>query len=387
MRGKPKLFKLQDKHGNQKSDCWYIRYYDNGRSERISTRCKIGSQNHEATLALASFILEREQPTARQPEQLLIAQALRDYYEEKAQFSATKTNAKYHEARLINFFGNRFVSQITRSIIEKYIRECRAEKRSDGTTRRELAQLTAALNHAQAEGRLTNVPKIKMPPAPPPRERVLDAEEVQKLLDACTTSHIRNFVILMLNTGQRPSAVENLTWQQVDFERGILHFERDGKTQTNKRVRPLPMNEEITELLAKLKEEAQTDYVLEYNGNHAGCVKRAFARACEKAGLENVSRYTLRHTYGTHLYMQGVHEKTIADLMGHTSAKTTSKHYLKTNMDILRNTVNSTGLTAQKVRKPNKPSFLGMVKTRTRTGAAEVNRTPDPVITNDVLYH
>jgi len=381
MRGKPELVKLQDKHGNPKSDCWYIRYYADGRSQRRSTGYKIGSQNREATLYLASFILEREQPTTRQPEQLLIAQALRDYYEEKAQFSATKTNAKHHETRLINFFGNRFVSQITRSIIEKYIRECREAKRSDGTTRRELAQLNAALNHAQAEGRLTIVPKFKMPPAPPPRERVLDAVEVQKLLDACTTTHIRNFVILMLNTGQRPSAVENLKWQQVDFEKGILHFERDGKTQTNKRVRPLPMNEEITELLTKLKAEAQTDYVLEYKGNHAGCVKQAFARACEKAGLENVSRYTLRHTYGNYLYMQGVHEKTIADLMGHTSAKTTSKHYIKSNMDILRNTVNLTELTAQKVRKPFQEIILNTPLTYGETGAAEVNRTPDPVIT------
>ena len=387
MRGKPELIKLKDKSGNLKSDCWYIRYYAKGRSQRLSTGCKIGSQDHEATVALASFIIEREHPSVKEPEQLLIAQALHDYYEERAQFSATKANAKHHDARLKKYFSSRFVAQITRGLVDGYIRKCRDAGRSDGTTRRELAHLTAALNHAHAEGRLTHVPKFKLPAAPAPRERVLNSEEITKLLDACTTPHVRNFVILMLNTGQRPGAIENLRWEQVDFEERILHFEKDGKRQTNKRVRPLPMNDEIYTLLVELEESAETDFILEFNGQHAGCVKRAFARACKKAGLEDVSRYTLRHTYGTHLYLQGIHEKTIADLMGHTSAQTTSKHYLKSNMDILRNTVNSTALTAQKLRKTEMPEILEGVQPLEKDGAASMNRTCDPVITNDVLYH
>src|SRR5690606_29244625 len=100
-------------------------------------------------------------------------------------------------------------------------------------------------NHAHAENRLIHVPKFKLPPAPPPRERILSTDEVQKLLDACTTPHVRHFVILMLNTGQRPGAVENLRWEQVNFDKEILHFERDGKKQGKKRVRPVPMNEEV----------------------------------------------------------------------------------------------------------------------------------------------
>ena len=79
--------------------------------------------------------------------------------------------------------------------------------------------------------------------------------------------------------------------------------------------------------------------------------------------------------------------KTIADLMGHTSAETTSKHYLKSNTDILRNTVNSMGLTAQKQRKSQKRKFGNRLKASAKAGAAEKNRTSDPVITNDVLYH
>ncbi len=387
MRGKPELTKLKDKNGNLKSDCWYIKYYDHGRSQRVSTGLKIGSQDHEATVALASFILEREQPLQKKAEQLLIAQVLDDYYNEHAKHIASKTNAEHHNKRFKTFFGNRFVSHITRSLIDSYIREAREAKRSDGTTRRELAHLKAALNHAHRENRITHVPAFKMPPSSPPRERVLNHEEIGKLLDACTTPHILHFVILMLNTGQRPGAVENLMWKQVDFEKGILRFDKDSKQKTKKQARPIPMNEEVRALLTELHKKAETNYVLEYDGVHAGCVKQAFARACKRAKLESVSRYTLRHTYGTQLYINGVHEKTIADLMGHTSAETTTKHYLKSNQDILVNTVNSMSLTAQKVRKTQNDIILKTPLIEAGNGAAEVNRTPDPVITNDVLYH
>ena len=387
MRGKPELIKLRDKSGNLKSPYWYVQYYEGGRSKRISTRYCIGSQDAEASLALATFVVERSKPVRRIPEEILVAHVLQDYYRDHAQFISTSDNAKRHNVRLEKFFAGQHVSNITKGIIERYVRECRNEGRSDGTTRRELAHLTAALNHAHAEGRLTHVPKVKLPPSPPPRERVLSGEEITKLLDACVTSHVRAFVILALNTGQRPGAIETLRWEQVDFEERIIHFEKDGKRQTNKRARPVPMNAEVYSLLLELNAEADTECVLEYGGKTAGCTKRAFDRTCKKAGLVGVSRYTLRHTFGTSLYLQGVHEKTIADLMGHTTAQTTTKHYLKSNTDILRKAVNSMGLTAQKQRKSLKRKMLMKALTRAGNGAAEKNRTSDPVITNDVLYH
>ena len=54
MRGKPKLIKLQ---GKLSSPYWYIQYRDGGRSQRISTGCKIGTQDDEANIFLAAFRL------------------------------------------------------------------------------------------------------------------------------------------------------------------------------------------------------------------------------------------------------------------------------------------------------------------------------------------
>lgn len=346
MRGKPRLTKLTDREGNIKSPYWYITYYNGKRSERISTGCAIGSQDNEAQIALAHFILERERPIAREPSNLMIAQALDDYYNEHAKYIATAKHAKYHEARLKGFFGMQFVSHITQGKINEYVRDRQSAGESNGTIRRDLEHLSAAINHEVREQRLIYAPKFKKPPAPLPREKTLSEEEKTGLIEQCKqTPHLYYFVRIMLETGQRPSAVENLKWVHVNFDKRIIRFDLTSKHQ-NKMARPVPMSNELYAMLESMYGEKTTEWVLEYKGKHCGNVKKSFARACKDAGIE-ASRYTLRHTFGTEKYLQGHSDKDISDIMGHTTAKTTAKHYIKTDMDRLRLVVNS----AQIVRK------------------------------------
>lgn len=338
MRGKPELIQLRDRAGNLKSPYWYIKYYE-GRSQRISTGCLIGPQDHEANIALSSFTLERERPTAREPDKLMVAQALRDYYEEHVKFLPSAEQGKYSEAKLLDSFGGHFVSQVTQAGINQYIRHWQEQKRSNGTIRRDLEHLRAAFNHEIREQRLIYAPKFKLPAPPAPRERIFSIDEINTLFGHFKTDHVRHFAILMLDTGQRPGAIENLTWFQVDFERQIIHFDKDGQQVTSKRKRPVPMSNEVYELLCELYKVRKTEYVLEYKGEHAGCVRKAFERACAAAGLKG-SRYTLRHTFANLLDDHGTDDKTTGDLMGHTQTKTTRHHYIKTKMDRLRTAVN-----------------------------------------------
>lgn len=146
------------------------------------------------------------------------------------------------------------------------------------------------------------------------------------------------------------------------------------------------MNDVVYELLISLNGIATTDYVLEYKGRPAKCVKRAFEKACAKAGLEDVTRYTLRHTFANQLFEQGVTEKVIADLMGHTTAQTTQRHYIKTNMSMMREAMNAVALTAQKQRKSLEEEMAPDEQTEGGSGAAYRIRTYDLIITNDALY-
>jgi integrase len=56
--------------------------------------------------------------------------------------------------------------------------------RSNGTTRRELGVLRAAINHAHREGRLTRVVPVSLPDSAEPRDRWVTRAEAAALLRA-----------------------------------------------------------------------------------------------------------------------------------------------------------------------------------------------------------
>ena len=46
-------------------------------------------------------------------------------------------------------------------------------------------------------------------------------------------------------------------------------------------------------------------------------IKKGFAAACGRTGIENLRPYDLRHTFATRLLEQGVHHYVISALLGH----------------------------------------------------------------------
>lgn len=64
-----------------------------------------------------------------------------------------------------------------------------------------------------------------------------------------------------------------------------------------------------------------------------------FYRRCESAGIMGVHFHTLRHSYATRLLEMGVDIKTVSQLLGHSSAKTTLDCYAHSLLDQQRSAV------------------------------------------------
>lgn len=365
LRGKPKLMQLRNRVGELKSPNHYIQYFDGDRSQRITTNYKIGEQDIEANQELARFTLKQANIlpwAADQQLDLKITRALTQYYDEHARFLTTWQTMKLHRDRLRRAFPIQFISQITQGQINKYVRDCQKEERSDATTRRELEFMRASFNYAEGEKRITRAPKFRLPPAPPPRDRNLLPEEVQTLLTECHRrifqhrshtykhlcySRLYHFTLLMLNNGQRPGAVEGLTWPQVDFDTRMVNWRRIDRRESKKRARAVPMNDVTYEILWDLGSRKTSFWVFGWPGSKAGTVKKSFASVCRHLGFKKVGRHTLRHTFGTESHVRGMSDKDISDIMGHTTTKTTTKDYIHTRINKLRETVNSMQVTAQ----------------------------------------
>lgn len=202
----------------------------------------------------------------------------------------------------------------------------------DGTIIKELTVLRAGLRWHDK-----NTPAVfEMPSTPPPKERHLSREEYGRLLESAQiTPHLYLFVTLALQTAARAEALLQLTWDRVDFDRGLIDLRnalgrRKGRAQ-------VPMTETARiALLDAWKASLARVHVIEYAGGPVQSVKKAFGRACEKAGLEGVTPHVLRHTAAVWMAEGGATMPEIAGYLGHSDSRITERVYAKFSPTFLK---------------------------------------------------
>jgi integrase len=129
-------------------------------------------------------------------------------------------------------------------------------------------------------------------------------------------------VTVAIGTGMRRGDLFNLTWEKVDFQRGLIYVP-NSKTGRDYAV---PMNEDVKATLRQIRGTTRGNGYVFINPDTAKpytAVKTAFGTACQLAGIENLHWHDLRHTFGTRLAEACCSEATIADLMGHSDPQTT----------------------------------------------------------------
>lgn len=223
-------------------------------------------------------------------------------------------------------FGPLRPDQITADRVRAYAK-ARGQGRSTATVRSDLETLRAALKSAKATGW-----EIPMPAPPDPRDRYLTRAEFTRLLRASKPyPHLRLFIVLALTTGARAEAILQLTWDRVDFGRGLIAFRGQGAVEAaNKRRGVKPMTRRARAHLTKARSMSTCSHVIEWGGRPVKSIKKAFASAVRAAGLPGkVSAHTLKHTAGAWLAEAGVPMSEIAQMLDHTSTAMTERVYAR----------------------------------------------------------
>jgi integrase len=227
-------------------------------------------------------------------------------------------------------FGALRPDQITRDLCRKYTAQRRASGRKDGTIIKDLGVLRAAVTWAgKAAGAA-----FEMPHTPPPRERYLTREEVDRLIEAATMPHVKLFILLAWSTAGRASALLELTWDRVEFERNQIRLAKaEGRRKGRATV---PMTARLNEALRAAYEVRETQFVIEWGGKPVKSLKRSFATAAELAGIEDVSPHVMRHSAAVRMAEEGVPMVEIAQYLGHTDPRVTYRTYARFSPDYLR---------------------------------------------------
>jgi integrase len=210
--------------------------------------------------------------------------------------------------------------------------------RHDGVRRRtvyyELNILRSGLNWA-AKKRLIEKTHIWLPRRGGNRNTKLTFEQLGRLFKECATPHLRLFVVLAMLTGQRKTAILELTWDRVDFEHRSIDFRinRDDEDILDSGGRKgrsvVDMGEVAYRELMKARRWATTDHVIEYNGKPVGDVHQALKRAFVRAGIDEkfFGAHAIRHSVATLIADQGTDLRYIQKLLGHEDISTTDRVY------------------------------------------------------------
>lgn len=304
----------------QWSECGCVRKRSTGTSER-----------EEAQVILAEFIQARQirqQPNGpADPSQYLISDALALYAELHAPTRKAPERIVYAIEPLLDFWEGNTIADISKQTCRAYMRE---RDRSNGTMRRELGVLKAALNFAYSEGRLTRVPPVLLPEKPQGKDRWLTRKEAAALLSAARTAsgsvrlYLPLFILLGLYTGARKGAILSLRWPQVNLAAGYINFLPPNEEQTSKRRARIPIPNKLLGHLRRARlRGSDLGYVVHQNGQKLDDVKHSFRSACHKAGVFDTTPHTLRHTCGTWMAQSGVPMFQIGGWLGHTHDRTT----------------------------------------------------------------
>jgi len=237
----------------------------------------------------------------RDPSAILVTDVLNDYAQQRSQKVEAPERIAYAVLALTDFFEGNTVADVTPQTCERYAEK---RRRSPGTVRRELGVLRAAINYAHRSGSLTRPVAVELPERPAPRDRWLTRKEVAWLIRAACTPQARLylplFILIALYTGRRKEAILSLRWPQVNLEARTINFEVAGRKRTNKRRGIIPIPPRLLPHLWRARRRG-TDlgYVLHIDGERIGDIKKGFAAACERAGIEGVTPHSLRHTCAT----------------------------------------------------------------------------------------
>jgi len=283
------------------------------------------------------LLTEREQHPG---ERITLREVLERYRDE---VSPTKRGARWEVLRIDLFLRSTLpVSRPIAHIGPEHIaawRDERAQSVGPNTIIRELALLSAILEHARRELRLiasNPVRDVRRPPSPDHRDVVITPPQIRAMLRALghrpgkapkRKKHaVALAFLLALRTGMRAGEICGLTWDRVFASHCSVHH-KTGRTA--KSLRHVPLPPKARRVIERMKGVNPTLVF----GIKSASLDAMFRRYRNEAGLEGFTFHDSRHTAATRLAPK-IDVLTLCKVFGWSSPKMAMTYYNPSPADI-----------------------------------------------------
>lgn len=252
-------------------------------------------------------------------------------------------------------FGNKEIEDVNHDLISKYrlylarVRDTKGKQLKRSTQVYHLIALRSFLRYLSVHKDLPvlSPEKIELPKQGMRSVVFLNSEQVERLLNSPEISSkvgLRDKAILetLFSTGLRVSELVSLNRDQVDLKR--REFSVKGKGD---KTRVVFLSDTAAEWLQRYLETRRDDFsplFIRYSGSvdhrlkgekmrlTARSVQRIVERYARKCGLPlKVTPHILRHSFATDLLMGGADLRSVQEMLGHESIRTTQVYTHVTN--------------------------------------------------------
>lgn len=329
----------RDAAGNvSEAAVWCIRDGTKKRSTGVG-KGKTGQPPQAAIEALTEYLNARAtpRPRDRDPSQILIANVVAVYAEDKAHEHARPKDTADRLDRILSHFEGKTLADLNKGSCMEYV----AARGKQAASRRELEDLRAAVRHHWELGLCSSLTPVVLPDKGQARERWLTRSEAATLLwtawrlrqsfkgqptEWARAKHIAHFILVGIYTGTRSSAIcgaamkptEGRGW--VDTEHGIFYRRAIGKKENKKRQPSIRIPPRLLAHIRRWKRKGiARESLIEFQGESVLRVSKGFAQVVKTAKLHDVSPHILRHTAITWQAQAGTPTEEIRGFFGITA--------------------------------------------------------------------
>ena len=313
MRGQGRVYRPRVR--GREIATWWLDYSIGGKRHREPANTKVRS---DALEVLRQRIGDRKSgKVIGRPDRVTLADlrgGLERHYQREDNRSLLRAQQAFNH--LEHFFGVKTRAMgITKGAVAEYFERRVAEGAARGTACYEVRILGAAFGVAVEEELLAVRPVFRLPSLRNARIGFFEEGDFGALLVELP-SHLRAVVCFLRMTGWRKSEVLGLTWDQVEWEGGTIRLHSTQTKGGDARIFPFSRSPELKHLLEERWADKDGLFVFHRRGSRIKTFRRAWTRACRKAGLEGRLVHDLRRSAARDFRRRGVSEGEIMKLCG-----------------------------------------------------------------------
>jgi integrase len=270
---------------------------------------------------------------ARPVPERCLADAVADYVRSRS--GATKSGNAVLRG-VLEDFGPRPMKSIKPSEVQKWVVQHYGRPDGKGwrvkgsTLRTELGPLRRLFRLEYQLGHADRTLNLILPPDSPGRDVYLTVEEAQRVMDTEPAAVAPLFSFLLL-TGARFSEAIRLTWDEISLSESWAVLTHNKGSDGQPKKRRIPLVRSLVGKLSALNHRDGPIFLNSYGRPHecehpVKTVWHHWRKQREALGLSRVRLHDFRHTFASHLAMQGIELRKIADLLGHTTLNRTRQY-------------------------------------------------------------